>query len=404
MQAQASIPGHLLLDADVLDDPYPFYDLLIAEAPVWQVGDTPIYTVNSHAAVTEACARVEDFSSNLRYFLYRDEQGLPVRHPHGLGSSQVLATADPPLHAAHKKVISPAFSPNRIAALEVSVAEMTRGHLEPGLAEGRIEFMGALANRIPIDVVTDLIAFTERNTDALLRMAMVQTDMLASAIPLEVLEERLAISDGTYMWIVQQLQRAIEQGGEGILGGLAQGIRAGEVDMMVAITILSILFAAGGESTSSLIGNAVHLLAKDPELQQRLREEPALIPRLVEEALRLESPFRHHMRVAARTSDLCGVEMPEGATLLMMWGAANRDPAVFERPDQVDLDRPRRHVAFGSGIHVCLGNTLARLEARVIIETLLASTRHFAADGSAKQVHSLAVRRFESLPLVLAAR
>lgn len=217
------------------------------------------------------------------------------------------------------------------------------------------------------------------------------------------MQRRLNFSNETFGWVFLQLQQAIEAPGGGILGHLARAINAGEIDIPLAMAVLLTLFAAGGESTSSLIGNAAYILARDGELQQRLRDEPALIPKFIEEVLRIESPFRHHMRVARRDTQLCGVDIPEGATLLLMWGAANRDPAAFERADEIDLDRPRRHVAFGSGIHVCLGNTLARLEGRVVIASLLAATRHFALDDvqMPKWVPSLAVRRLDRLPLVL---
>lgn len=395
-----------LLDHDVLENPNPFYSHLVEKAPVWRVGNQGVYTVSSHAAVTEACARVEDFSSNLVCMLYRDEDGLPARLMRAFGEgadSQVLATADPPHHAAHKKLISPEFSPKRIAALEEQVAMMTAERLAPGLTAGRIEFMSELGNLIPIDVVGEIIGFSERNTDALFSAAIVQTDILASAIARDELERRLNFSNETFGWVFMQLQQAMAAPGEGILGNLARAINAGEIDIPLAMTVLLTLFAAGGESTSSLIGNAAHALAQDQELQQRLRRAPGLIPKFVEEVLRVESPFRHHMRVVRRDTQLCGVDLPEGATLLLMWGAANRDPAAFENPGKIDLDRPRRHVAFGSGIHVCLGNTLARLEARVVLEGLLAATQDFTLDDDAppKWVPSLAVRRLDRLPLVM---
>ena len=402
----ADIAGHLLLDPDVLDDPNTFYSRLVKQVPVWRVGETDIYTVNSYGAVTEACRRVEDFSSNLVYLLYREPDGLPGREKHSLGggeTSQVLATADPPRHASHKKLISSEFSPKRIASLEAQLKEMTRERLAGGLRTGRIEFMTELANLIPIDVVSELIAFTERNTQALFDAAIIQTDMLASAISKEELESRLTFSSETTAWVFMQLQAAMQGPGEGILGLLAAGINAGEVDIPLAMAVLLTLFAAGGESTSSLIGNSVLMLARDKALQQRLREQPDLIAKFIEESLRLESPFRYHMRIAKRDAELCGVNIPEGSTMLMMWGAANRDPAMFERPGEIDLDRPRRHVGFGSGIHVCLGNTLARLEARVVIASLLEATSEFGVkDGEAPRwVPSLAVRRLDRLPLVL---
>ncbi len=402
--------AHMLLDPSVLADPNPFYRRLVEDAPVWRVGDSDIYAVNSFAAVTEACRRVEDFSSNLAYLLYRKEDGLPGRASHGLGeesgSGQVLATADPPVHARHKRLISPEFSPKRIASLEAQLAHMTRERLTPALAAERIEFMRDLANLIPIDIVTELIAFRERNTEALFHAAIVQTDILASAISLEELERRLNFSSETFAWVFLQLQEALASPGAGILGLLARAINAGEADVPLAMAVLLTLFAAGGESTSSLIGNSVMMLAQDQDLQSRLREHSALIPQLIEEALRLESPFRHHMRIARQRASLCGVEIPEGATLLMMWGAANRDPAKFERAGEIILDRPRRHVGFGSGIHVCLGNTLARLEARVVLESLLAATHEFGVEAgeSPSWVPSLAVRRLEQLPLYLVPR
>jgi cytochrome P450 family 144 len=405
----ASLSPHMLLDEAVLNDPNRFYRQLAEEAPVWRVGASDVFTVNSHGAVREACRRVEDFSSRLVYLLYREADGLPGRKLHRLGSddtAQILATADPPDHARHKRLISSEFSPKRIASLEPQLAEMTAERLAPGLEGGRCEFMTQVANLIPIDVVTELIAFRERNTQSLFHAAIIQTDILASAISREELQRRLSFSSETFAWVFLQLQEAVASPGGGILGLLARAIEAGEADIPLAMAVLLTLFAAGGESTSSLIGNSVLLLAKDRDLQQRLRQEPVLIPKLLEECLRLESPFRYHMRIARRDADLCGVLIPEGSTMLMMWGAANRDPAAFAHADRIDLDRPRHHVAFGSGIHVCLGNTLARLEARVIIESLLAATSEFCVDDSdtVRWVQSLAVRRLDQLPLVLVPR
>jgi len=406
MDQPACIPASALLADDVLVAPSAFYDRLIADAPVWQVGDSEVFTANSYAAVTEACRRTDDFSSNLRYLLYRDERGLPGRLRHRMADLEdmnVLATADPPQHARHKKVISSEFSPHRIAALETRLRQLTRERIAGGRDGDRIEFMATVGNQIPIEVVTDLIAFTEGNTEALFQTAIVQTDMLAGAISRAELARRVSFTDQTYLWVYAQLQAALAAPGDGILGILARAMNAGEIDLQLAMTVLMTLFAAGGESTSSLIGSAVMLLADDQALQSRLRSDLALIPRFIEEVLRLESPFRHHMRLVTRDTELCGTAIPGGATLLLMWGSANRDPAEFARPDRIDLNRPRRHVGFGSGIHVCLGNTLARLEARVVLETLLADTRQFALDDVCRPqwVPSLAVRRLNQLPLVL---
>ncbi|MCX7864448.1 MAG: hypothetical protein N2423_05345, partial [Novosphingobium sp.] len=238
MPSNEPIPGQLLLDHAVLEDPDAFYLRLVEEAPVWRVGTSNVFTANSHAAVTEACARVEDFSSRLVYLLHRNDEGLPGRLPHRLGDgedTQVLATADPPHHAAHKKLISAEFSPKRIAALEDQITDMTRDRLVSGLASGRIEFMGELGNPIPIDIVTEIIGFDERNTQALFNAAIIQTDILAAAISREELERRLGISSETFGWVFMKLQQALQAPGVGILGHLARAINAGEIGTQTAM-------------------------------------------------------------------------------------------------------------------------------------------------------------------------
>jgi len=152
----------------------------------------------------------------------------------------------------------------------------------------------------------------------------------------------------------------------------------------------------------------VGLLAQDQELQEHLRRGPEQIPGFVEEVLRLESPFRYQMRSVPEDTTLGGVGIPAGATLLLLFGAANRDAAEFERPDEVDLDRkvPRLHMAFGRGIHHCVGAPLARIEARVVLSVLLERTASFTLDPerAPRWVNSLMVRRHEQLPLRLMAR
>jgi cytochrome P450 len=166
------------------------------------------------------------------------------------------------------------------------------------------------------------------------------------------------------------------------------------------------LVIAGSDSTGNLIGNAVRLLAEHPELQARIRAEPALIPAYLEEVLRFESPFRGHFRVATRHTTLGGAEIHEGARLFLMWGSANRDPEVFDRPDDLVLGRPNvgEHFGFGWGVHRCVGAPLARLEARLALDLLLAATSHIAPTRGApppEYVPSMLVRRLSHLHLDL---
>jgi cytochrome P450 len=182
---------------------------------------------------------------------------------------------------------------------------------------------------------------------------------------------------------------------------VAHGVRHQVLDEAAATIMLQTLLSAGGESTTSLLGNAVRILAENYQLQQQLREHPEQIEVFVEEALRLESPFRFHMRSVHHDTELGGVIIPAGSTLLLLWGSANRDETEYDQPDAIDLDRPlsRHHLGFGRGIHHCVGAPLARLEAQTVLRVLLAHTSHIELDPEClpKWVQSLMVRRHEEL-------
>jgi cytochrome P450 len=199
-------------------------------------------------------------------------------------------------------------------------------------------------------------------------------------------------------WIAGQLRAASAQGGD-LLSAVKRSMGDGALREMEGRAILHILLAAGGESTTSLLGNAVRRLAEDQDLQQMLRTQPDLIPAFLEEVLRLESPFRFHLRSVPRPTRLGGVDIPAGATVLMFWSAGNRDPERFAKPDELDLSRPKNHMTFGKGIHTCVGAPLARLEGQIVLRTLLARTRRFTLtpNHSPQWVPSLQVRRHEHL-------
>jgi cytochrome P450 len=401
------IPATLLLDPAVIDDPYPFYRRLQAEAPVWLVPGTEVCVVASFAHVAEATGRVEDFSSRMYHFLYRDDAELPARLVFGEGT-QTLAAADPPVHTVHRKAVFPDLMARRMSNLEPEIAEVTDHCLDEALAASSVEFMATVGNRVPISMITQLIGFRDYELGTLLQVAFDSTAQVGARITLDELNVLLVKSAKTYGWITDQLATYGGAADDEILGTISRGVRDGVLEQHDAIIILQTLLSAGGESTTSLLGNSVRILAERPDLQERLRQQPELVTPFVEEALRLESPFRFLPRHTPHPTRLGDVDIPEGTTVLLMWGAANRDAAEFDAPDEVRLDRPtpRHHLAFGRGIHHCVGAPLARLEARVVLTALLAHTTEFALDPNhAPQWYdSLQVRRHQRLPLLIDAR
>jgi cytochrome P450 family 144 len=402
------IPGTLLLDAKVIDDPYPFYRQLQAEAPVWEIPDAGVFAVSTFELLAEVTARVEDFSSNISCLLYRDDAGLPCRFSYGDAGVQALATADPPAHALHRNTVFPELVAKRMAELEPDIIDLANECTTQALDREAVEFMTAIGNVVPITIISRLIGFHDSNPDQLLRAAFDSTAMLGSTLTYDELIEHVGRTGEIQTWIADQLSTAAKEPGDDLLGAVARGVKAEVFGDVEANVILHTLLSAGGESTTSLLGNAVRILAEQPDLQEHLRQTPEQIPTFVEEALRLESPFRYLMRSVPSDTTLGDVDIPAGATVLLLWGAANRDAAEFERPDEVDLDRqiPRRHVAFGRGIHHCVGAPLARIEARNVLTVLLERTNNITLDPEhpPRWVNSLMVRRHEQLPVRLVAR
>jgi cytochrome P450 len=399
----SELSASMLLRPSVLDEPYDFYATLRTEAPVWAVPGTDVVTVSTFELISEAVGRPEDFSSNISSLLYRGDDGLPARLDFGGTAPPTLATADPPLHTTHRRAVFPELVARRMLSLEDDIRELCAAAIDQALGDDPFEFMGAVGNVVPITVVAKLIGFRDINPAQLLEAAFDSTAMIGGTMSLDRLTELVTRIGVIQEWIRGQVNATTESDDDGILLAVRRALDAGTLEEGEVLIILHTLLSAGGETTSSLVGNAVRLLADDQELQRLLREQPKLIDTFVEEALRLESPFRQQMRSIPHDTTLGGVDIPSGATVVLLFGSANRDPAQFDRPDVLDLNRgsPRRHLAFGHGIHYCVGAALARIEARAVLTILLERTRDFAVDptDAPRWADSFLVRRHERLPL-----
>ncbi len=290
-----------------------------------------VFTVSTFDLVSEAAARVEDFSSNMKCLLYRDDAGLPGRLDFGDGS-QALATADPPLHAIHRNAVFPELVAKRMEALEPDIVELAESLVNRALGAGNVEFMTAIGNIVPITMISRLVGFRNSNLDELWTSAVNGTRLVGSTLPLDDLIASASGMDGILVWIAGQLSVALEEPSEDLLGTVANAVKDGALSEPEAIGILTTLLSAGGETTTSLLGNAVRMLAERPELQEYLRQNPDQIATFAEEALRIESPFRYMMRFVPSDTMLGGTSIPAGSTVLLLWGSANRDPEEFERP------------------------------------------------------------------------
>jgi cytochrome P450 family 144 len=392
-----------LFDAQSLQDPYPLYERMRAAGSVRRIGDSDFYAVSSWDGVVEAITRVDEFSSNLTATMVYQRDGTiapftmaPLGDP-----SHALATADDPAHAAHRKVLVPHLAAKKIHALEQFVAETAERLWTEGLRDGRIEWMSVMANRLPMMVVARLIGVPDTDVDKLVEWGYAGTQLLEGLVS----ADQLAAAGASVMelggYITDHFKRAAADPRDNLLGDLATACAADELDNVVSMAMMITLFAAGGESTASLLGSAAWILATRPDIQQQVRENQQLLGAFIEETLRYEPPFRGHYRHVATNTALCGTELPAGSRLLLLWGAANRDPAHFDAPDEFRLDRTdgKGHIAFGKGAHFCVGAALARLEARIVLRLLLDRTTVIEAADVGHWLPSLLVRRLERLEL-----
>lgn len=395
--------GIALFDDEYIQDPYPLYRKMLDTAPVHQIGESGFYAVCGWDAVNDAIARPEDFSSNLTATMtYQPGGVVGAFEMEGLGGkSHVLATADEPAHAVHRKALLPQLAAKRIRAFEPFVGETADQLWADGFHDGRIEWMGAMANRLPMMIVGRIIGVPDSDVDKLVRWGYAATQVVEGLVSKEQLAEAGVAVGELAGYIIDQFQRAASDPQDNLLGDLAAACASGDLDDPTALGMMIILFSAGGESTASLIGSAAWVLATRPEVQAQLREEPERLGAFLEEVLRYEPPFRGHYRHVVNDTTLCGAELPAGSRLLLLWGAANRDPSHFDDPDEFRLDRqnPKGHVSFGKGLHFCVGAALARLEATIVMGQLLERTSSIDATDVGRWLPSFLVRRLERLEL-----
>lgn len=397
-------PAEFFSDAAV-QDPYPLYARLRDEGGVHRVGDSGYYLISGWDPVTEAANRPEDFSSNLTApITYSPQRGVVPLPMDGLGGpTHILATADDPPHAVHRKLLLGQFTAKRVSGLEPLITATFAGLWGDAAVGGGVEWMDAVANRLPMMIVARLIGVPDDDSDRLARWGYASTQLLDGLLSEEQAAASMAALIELNTYIGEHLDAAQEQPGDALIDVLVAACADGVLDRFTAQLILISLFSAGGESTASLLGTAVTTLATDAGLQQRLRDDPTLLGAFVEEILRLEPSFRAHHRHVVRDTELAGHPLPRDSRLLLLWGAANRDPTHFEDPDELRLDRPggKGHLTFGRGLHFCMGAPLARLEAVTVLRLLLEATSSFEAQAVGPWLPSVLARRREYLRLTL---
>lgn len=386
---------------EALQNPYPVFEELLSTGAVHHLADQDMYIVIGFAAIREVLSDPDTYSSNLVALLTTGAESAELQVA-DTGGVDVLATSDPPAHTAHRGLVQPRFSQRAVAKWTDFIDTLLEPRIKQLVSDGGGNWMTSIATTVPVRVIGHIIGLPETDLD---RLAVWSDSAIALvsgiASPDRIGEAITSVIEFTE-YLGERLDEAIATPTGGLLDTIAGAVIDGTLTREQATTFLVQLVTAGAESTTSLLGTATRLVASDPDLQSELRADPDRIPLLVEEAVRLESPFRGHFRTTTRATTLEGVAIAKGARLMLLWGASNRDQSVFDYPDELDLDRaqPRLHHSFGRGIHFCIGAHLARLEVCRAIDRLLAATSEITLEGPADEyVPSLVVRRLARLEL-----
>lgn len=400
----------LLLREDVLDDPRPFYDTLRSEAPVWRIPGQDTFLVSDPILIRDAVRRPDDFSSNLVGILHDDGSGCPVAFamaPFG-DPVHVLSTADPPLHTRHRKLLQSHLSPAAVAGLEPAVTRIVGEHLDSVLESGRVDFVGAFGDPVPARTICEVVGLPPEDAARIVTSVSAVGALLDGVTRAEDMGPAAHAAMDLIAYVQRRLDATLGRPAEertGLLAVFAGGIEAGTVQADEARDMLLVLVSAGSETTASLLATAVETLARDTELQEHLRADPERIPGAIEDILRTDGPFQFHYRATPRDTTLGGTPIPANSRVLLLWAAANRPSpdGAGDVPDLSEGREPAPHFAFGKGLHFCIGAPVARLEARIALEQLLARTTSITLDPDRPPTRrpSIFIRRHAGLPVVV---
>ena len=372
-------------DAALCENPYPYFDQLRALGPVSIEQHHGVAMVAGYKEALAVYNDPSDFSAcnatggpmpPLPFVPEGDDISAQIAAHRGeMPSCDLLVTYDEPEHPPARSLLMRLFTPSRLKANEAYLTGLCETLIDELLAKGEVEVVAGLGNPYATLVIADLLGIPDEDRviykDRLTAVvgAIGEVDENANRQhPLEFLHE-------SFTAYIEQ--RRADPSGD-VLSDLATAeYRDGSLPSVIEVVRVAVnLFAAGQETTARLLATALRVLAEDQDLQQHLREDPALVANFTEEVLRLEGPVKSTFRLTRRTTAIGDVEIKAGTTVMTAIASVNRDPERYERPEEIVLDRPRikEHLAFGRGIHTCPGAPLARVEMRVMLERLLART------------------------------
>jgi cytochrome P450 len=389
------------LPAGFIEDPHPYFHALREYDPVHRMADGS-YLLTRYDDCEVVYKDAKTYSSDKK-IEFRPKFGDSLLYEHHTTS---LVFNDPPLHTHVRRAIQGALSPRAIAEMEGGLIELVDRLIAAMAAKGRVDLIEDFASAIPVEIIGNLLGVPHEEREPLRGWSLA----ILGALEPVLTEAQLKAGNDAVADFLVYLKKLVDDRRRNpgdpdkdvltrLLLGEHEGRRLSEKELLQnCIFILN----AGHETTTNLIGNALHLLLQWPDQKARLMQDPSLMKTAVEEVLRFESPNQIGNRRVLAPTVLGGVAMQEGDLITIAIAAANRDPKYFPDPDRFDVGRtPNRHLAFASGIHVCAGMNVARLEGRIALERFLKAFPNYRLDGEPLRSPRARFRGFIALPAVL---
>jgi cytochrome P450 len=370
-------------DESLLEDPYPYFDHLRSQCPVVSTAHHGVVAVSGYEAASEVYLNTEDFSScnsvigpfaTFPVPLEGDDVGVIIDdYRDQLPMSEHMVTMDPPQHTRERSLIMRLLTPKRLKENEQFMWRLADRQIDEFVGDGHCEFIRAYTQPFAMLVVAEVLGVPEEDHQRF------REGFGLSGSPGKIGAEGQGMSGNALEWLDDWFSSYIEDRRREPRGDVLSDLATATYpdgstpDVANVVRTATFLFAAGQETTARLLAVGLKYLCEYPELQDELRAHRERIPGFIEEALRIESPVKADFRLARRSTSVAGVDVAAGTPVMLLNGAANRDPQLFECPAEFRVDRPNAkvHIAFGRGVHSCPGGPLARVEGRVSIERIL---------------------------------
>ncbi len=410
-----SLAEFSFVDPQVHQCPFAFYKAAREEAPVHYMEEVGMYLITSYDLLRDVLKDSDTFSNRMpaagNNSLSHYEEAEKIIKEKGFGRFMpTIVNNDPPGHGIYRSLVDQAFRAGRIRQMESYVEQIVGELIDSFANDGSCEAISQFAVPVPMYVIADQLGVPREHFQRFKEWSDAWVAGLGLPKPEEEMVRAAELIVEMQHYMIDRIHERRKDPQNDMLSDLAQATYNGErpLEDKEVLSVVEQILVAGNETTTNGIGNGLLTLAKNREVQDRVRQDPELVTKFTEEILRWESPVQGLFRYVTKDTSLAGVDLPKGARLMVRYAAANRDPEKFDCPEDLDLDRKNNgaHLAFGSGIHHCVGSQLARVEMQASFKAWLARFSSFELDQPEESIQyhmSFALRGPESLKLKFTA-